>query len=71
MGNSKLIPTPSPQENLNQLHSFSQKISKKVLGIKRMTRQGTDWKITPAKDVCDKEPIQNIPRTLKIRKRAT
>jgi len=28
-----------------------------------MTRQGTNWEITSAKDVFDEEPMQNIQRT--------
>ena len=65
------LPPPPPKKTLNQPHSFPQEISKKGLGVRRMTRQGTDWEITSAKDLFDKEPMQNIQRTLKIRKRAT
>ena len=65
MGNSKLLFHPcSPQEK-PQLTRLLLPESKNVPGIKRMRRQGTDWEITFAKDISNKELIQNIQRTPK------
>lgn len=71
MGNSKLIPTPSPQEKPQLTTLFLPENKLKSIGYQENDKRRHRRKITSAKNIFDKEPKQNIRRTLKIGKRAT